>query len=369
MDKFLLTNLKCFSDQATISLSDITINVGMNSVGKSTFTQAVLLCRQTYDKLRIYSGTTKKDFHILLNGPYGLQMGDYDQIIPDGRNSMTLETDGLQFRYQKNGEDKFSLALHTDVDANTLEREHNLFAPHFYYLNAERQGPRNFQNIGHGADTLCGYHGEYTFEAIEQYRSALVEEGKRRCGDIFSVNIFSKQLEYWMDYIVPGVEFRSDEDSDTRTAKLKIRQITLDTEFISPHNFGFGISYILPIIVTGLLAKPGSVMIVENPEAHLHPSGQSRIGRFLAQIAACGVQVIIETHSEHVVNGIRLHALKNQCAPETICINYFSIQGKTPHIERIELNDKMDIMKWPDGFFDQEEKDLQELRHLRRSQL
>ena len=129
---------------------------------------------------------------------------------------------------------------------------------------------------------------------------------------------------------------------------------------------GFGISYLLPVIVTGLLAEPGSMLIVENPEAHLHPGGQSRIGQFLAQIAFAGVKVVVETHSEHVLNGMRVYSLKNKIAPERICINYFSINDRIPGIERIPLNDRMDILKWPEGFFDQEEKDLAELRMLRR---
>lgn len=164
------------------------------------------------------------------------------------------------------------------------------------------------------------------------------------------------------------IEFKADQDIDTRTAKLKIRQTTLDTEFSSPHNFGFGISYTLPIIVTGLLAQSRSVFVVENPEAHLHPNGQSRIGQFLAQIAHAGVQVVLETHSEHVINGIRLYALKRGMRPDQICINNFSIVDKIPCVERVPLNANMDIMKWPEGFFDQEEKDLAELRHMRKLQ-
>ena len=110
-----------------------------------------------------------------------------------------------------------------------------------------------------------------------------------------------------------------------------------------------------------------SSFIVENPEAHLHPAGQSKIGFFLAQMADAGVQIVLETNSEHVVNGIRLYALKNAMSAESICINYFTTSSEGTSVQRIPLNDKMDIMKWPEGFFDQEEKDLQELRHLRRN--
>ena len=78
------------------------------------------------------------------------------------------------------------------------------------------------------------------------------------------------------------------------------------------------------------------------------------------------MNVIVETHSEHVLNGIRLYSLKNKIDPVRICINYFFIQDRIPQVERIPLNERMDILRWPEGFFDQEEKDLAELRILRR---
>jgi predicted ATPase len=135
----------------------------------------------------------------------------------------------------------------------------------------------------------------------------------------------------------------------------------------SPYNFGFGVSYVLPIIVNGLAAEPGSTMIVENPEAHLHPKGQSRIGQFLSQVAVSGVQVVVETHSEHVVNGIRVNSLRSKLSPDDICLNYFTPDpDPAKHVRQIELNDRMDITDWPEGFFDQEEIDLRELRDIRK---
>ena len=364
MKKMVLANFKGYTVPTAIEFSDITINVGMNSVGKSTAVQALLIARQTFDELTKYNETRKEDFRILLNGPYDLQLGDYNQITPTGVEEISIKINDYLFTY-KQGNDKFSL-LFSSADGLSSLPECALFTPQFYYINAERLGPRNYQDIRNYQDTLCGYHGEYTFDVIDHFRDITIPEERRHPMKERAVNILSKQIEYWMDYIVPGIEFNVGEDIDTRTAKLKMRQTTLDTDFSSPHNFGFGISYLLPIVVTGLLAQAGSVFIVENPEAHLHPSGQSRIGQFLAQIAFSGVKVVLETHSEHVVNGIRLYALKARTAPERVCINNFSITDKIPCVERIPLNANMDILKWPEGFFDQEEKDLTEIRHLRR---
>lgn len=365
MNNISIKNFKCFKTKTDISLSDITVNAGVNSVGKSTLIQALLIMRQTYDEILKYSGTGNTRFNISLNGPYELQVGTYTQISSSGSDNITLGIGKTSLTYTI-GPDEFSLTYDSGETPPRLPKN-PLFEDSFYYINAERVGPRNYQTIKPaGQNQLCGCHGEYTFEALEKYDTNTVPEEKRAETD-GSVKTLLHQTQLWMDYIAPGIEFSTNRDAYSRTATLKMRQTTLDTDFISPHNFGFGISYLLPIIVTGLFAEKGSVMIIENPEAHLHPGGQSKIGYFLAKMADAGVKIIIETHSEHVINGIRLYALKNRMSAERICLNYFASDADGPKVTKIPLSERMDILKWPEGFFDQEEKDLYELRQLRRS--
>ena len=94
---------------------------------------------------------------------------------------------------------------------------------------------------------------------------------------------------------------------------------------------------------------------------------------FLAIMAYAGIQIIVETHSEHVLNGMRIAALKKEINPEDICINFFSIKnnGKDMQhlVEKIRLNDRMDLENWPEGFLDQEEEDLRTLRELRKKHM
>jgi len=134
------------------------------------------------------------------------------------------------------------------------------------------------------------------------------------------------------------------------------------TDYLRPTNMGFGVSHTLPIIVAGLMAEPGSMLIVENPESHLHPAAQSKIAQFLARIAACGVQVVIETHSDHVLNGIRLATYYGKISPDDIILHSFEstvedgamqIKVTCPQIDR---DGRIDY--WPNGFFDEWEKSL-----------
>lgn len=129
-----------------------------------------------------------------------------------------------------------------------------------------------------------------------------------------------------------------------------------------PANIGFGYTYILPIVISGLLAAPGELLIVENPEAHLHPRAQSKLTRFLAQVAQCGVQVIIESHSEHILNALRICVKNNDFSivDKDVSVLYFQDSEDQP-VVRIPINPDGSVDDWPEDFFDQAEKDLQQL--------
>ncbi|MCQ4437669.1 AAA family ATPase, partial [Clostridioides difficile] len=85
---------------------------------------------------------------------------------------------------------------------------------------------------------------------------------------------------------------------------------------LSSFNVGFGITYVLSIITLVLSAEPGDILIIENPEAHVHPRGQIELGKFLALASKSGIQIIVETHSDHIFNGMRLF-IKNNRMPSS----------------------------------------------------
>ncbi len=369
--KIKIKNFKCYSAEKEITMSKITACVGMNSVGKSSFIQSILLIRQVFDNIVKYKGTKTKKFTVSLNDAYSLHLGTTKQIFSglDQQDITFLLDDRYNFVFTQKQNELLSMNIECHYSYEELAELQGIFYDKLYYLNAERMGPRNYQKMERQEYVHCGYHGECTYQAVKASPRLIISK-QRLCKfeSIQTVNTLEKQIEYWMNYIVPGVGLKFDEQSDLRISSFQVMQQALDTGFSSPYNYGFGISYILPVIVTGLIAEKESMFIVENPEAHLHPSGQSRIGRFLGMIAADGVQVVVETHSEHVINGIRLAALHEGLSPDDICINYFSIDDKSGKnkVERIMLNQRMDLTSWPEGFFDQEEKDLRELRELRR---
>lgn len=124
-------------------------------------------------------------------------------------------------------------------------------------------------------------------------------------------------------------------------------------------NVGFGLTQILPIIISCLTAKEGDLLIIENPEVHLHPKGQAMMGEFLAEVANTGVQIIIETHSDHVLNGIRRSVKSKGIDESKVAFYFFNNRAfNESQIISPQIDENGRIDHWPNGFFDQFDKDI-----------
>ena len=346
-----LRNFKCFSD-TTIDLKELTILAGGNATGKSSVMQAILL----------YAFVPKKNSLLVdVNDAYDLNLGVAKSLIshdPKGDDNFIEMSMGIGGRLGK------VLLKPSDQSPNSLEHLNstpNLDLGNLYlkYLKAERLGSRTSTKASSSHDDL-GYSGEFTPSVIENADNSevrvhdLLAKGKK-------ATKFSAQVENWISAIMGNMNIDVTTDYTKGLTDMRIKNPV--TEFgVSPTLTGFGISYVLPIVVAGLLcsSRPDSVLLIENPEAHLHPMAQSNIGKFLAILAQCGVQVIAETHSEHIIDGARLQ-LKNDKETDRMVINFFEIQRKRVQMETISLNSKGELTHWPKGFFDQKQQDLREL--------
>ncbi|MFE0082956.1 AAA family ATPase, partial [[Kitasatospora] papulosa] len=118
---------------------------------------------------------------------------------------------------------------------------------------------------------------------------------------------------------------------------------------------------LLPVVVACRSARPGTLLLLQNPEAHLHPQGQTQMATLTASAAAQGAQVIMETHSDHVINGVRLAVKHGRLTPAQAVFHYFRGDGTGVEIvsPRIDADGMLD--KWPEGFFDELENTLDQL--------
>lgn len=357
-----LRNFKCFSDQA-LELAPLTLLSGLNGTGKSSVLQALLLLRQSWQQGLLQEGK------LALNGDLA-QLGTARDALYEGAEQEQIGFDlvwkdgpsaGWTFTYDR-GADVLA-PVFASFPPEVKGRE--LFGPDFQYLSAERTGPRtSFPTsdfvVRHQAQ--LGNHGEFAtqFLALHGPRPVLC--------DGLTLPAASKslkdQLEAWLGSVSPGTRI-------SVTAHPAMDLVQLQYSFVSggdvsgwyrPTNVGFGITFVLPVLVATLAAPPGALLLFENPEAHLHPKGQLQLGRFLALAAAAGIQVVLETHSDHVLNGIRLVVHEGRLRPDDARFHFFSrtsLQGHTVVSPKIDRRGRLD--RWPDEFFDEWDKSLERL--------
>lgn len=366
IEKIILKNFKCHKNFVS-DIKMLNILTGSNASGKSSFVQALLLAFKSWDECE------KKQINT--NKICGMNLG-----IPINIVSEDLEEKNIEIELFSRGiENKIVLGLSDDNDEmcfdicnyeeimEVKEHEYNLSKMHLFFLNAERKGPRIVSFINDIIPYSVGNNGENTSYILsEMDKLQKINNSFRLPNDlkISEIDRFSANCEEWLNVIIPSTKMRYSVDIEKNITTLMLQN---QGEFHLPIATGFGITYVLPIIVQALVASmiENAVLIVENPEAHLHPLSQSRLGKFLALIAVNGVQVILETHSEHIVDGCRIQATKEkQC--ENMKILFFEKKDNNSICRNINIQNNGELEEWPEGFFDQKRADLRELLEMRR---
>ena len=162
-----------------------------------------------------------------------------------------------------------------------------------------------------------------------------------------------------MSEISPEVNvITSDLTSDFVQLGFEYTQPTFgSTMAFKPENVGFGISYALHVVTALLSAQPGSIVIIENPESHIHPRGQAELGKLIALVAQNDVQLIIETHSDHIVNGIRVAIKEKPELTNKSILFYFekvvTENEQYSQITNIEVDSKGELSEYPKNLLEE----------------
>lgn len=129
-------------------------------------------------------------------------------------------------------------------------------------------------------------------------------------------------------------------------------------------DIGFGASQTLPIIIESFYAPSDSVILIEQPEIHLHPKAQSILGDlFIKATKENNRTFIVETHSEHMLSRVRRRIAENKINASDIAIYYFKPTPEGTKIQRVTLNDQGQYESFPEGFF--EEDVIEAFEHLK----
>ena len=331
---------KCF-ELLKLPLAPLTLLSGPNSSGKSSVLQTLVLLHQT---TREHEWSTR----LALNGA-AVHLGTVVDVVDEvnGRTAFEVgvatEDSACGWTFEGDRRDMSMRVRRVSFDGRTSddpEALRHLLPPMddggvapladllrgLTYVTAERVGPQEAYPLEDPIDAdLVGARGEHAVSVLHWGRDEPVLPGLL-LPDAPPTRL--RQVEARMRTLFPGCSVDLQQVPRTNAVTLGLRTSD-DTGFHRPMHTGFGLTQVLPIVVAALSASGGGVMLIENPEVHLHPAGQALIGRFLADVARAGVQVLVETHSDHVLNGIRRAVKTGRLTPEQVAIHFFG-RGPTP---------------------------------------
>lgn len=375
INRIAVKNFKSLKD-VSVEMSYLNLFTGINGMGKSTLIQTLLLLRQS---------TLNKVF---LNGDF-IEIGSVSDALCDSRNNEII-TFELEQSYSNllNENRKWELGYDSKSDnylkINSIKLESNrtdmndfLDYSQFQYLSAERIGPRKYNNTNSDAvnNSNLGVQGEYALHYLFENQNhnigikSIAKEIINPNQDIEDTQIdysLKTQLEAWLGEISPNIVTKPEwyKELNVIGSFFAYKQNNQsDTSSFKAVNVGFGISYILPVVLSILIAKKDDIVIIENPEAHLHPKGQVILAELMSIAAQNGVQLFIETHSDHIFDGIRIATKEKKIEPEKSNILFFDrdTTEHTTNIQRIKIDKDGLIDHMPINFFDQFDVNLSKL--------
>ena len=373
IDTIHIIALKSIKD-LTVKCSKLNLFVGTNSSGKSTLLQGLLLVAQQK-----------------LNGKY-ISIGDFREVrnyyMPNSSIRIEIKENGknnpawIEFIEDKENE---TYNVQTSLDEIPAEdilifddiddsEQSDLISDEFgfHYLSCHRIGVTDIYAKNMLNESDFGIDGEYAMAYLlknesKNVENELVVEG----ADV--TNSLLEQVNYWLNYIV-GTTLAINDIKKTNYLQVKYNNnpanASSEALYCRPINVGSGISYLISIIISCLGSEEDSIIVIENPEIHLHPKAQSRLCDFIYFVSKAGRQLFVETHSDHIFNGLRVDIKKKKIQQEDISVNFLAMNEHcetqcNPIIFKeygkiVGTNDEMDI----DDLFDQFEIDLNRMLGL-----
>jgi predicted ATPase len=362
-------NFKCFAD-LRLELRPLSLLTGFNSGGKSSAIQPLLLLAQAA-RIGALHGS------LPLNGSL-VRLGSVGEVLPAGSSVARLVfsiTRDVPLSIQlsaRPGERSLRIEEITRIGDPAEGGPDQTVAAELSALIAELQAVVFLSAVREGqAETFpvsdaearsrgdVGLDGRYAAYWYSQCVDEDVPDARRHPGE--AATTLRKHVDAWLSTLFPGAQVSATALAHTSLVAVQYR--SSDTgEWRRPANVGYGFSYAFPILIALLTVADGQTVIIDSPEAHLHPYAQSQMGRLLAHFAAAGVRVIVESHSDHLLNGVRLAVREGAIPYGEVGLYFFSGAKVGDHgVASLRVDAEGKVDSWPEGFFDQSEQDLAKL--------
>ena len=397
-------NFKSWKDTGKLQIAPLTGFFGANSSGKTSILQTLLMLKQTVERPPNWNGMI--DFG---DDNSRVNLGSFDDLIHQHKRDIPL---GISLSW------KFSekLSIADIVKADTLSFslsvnnvENSVSGINFNYSAAEQRfevGPDNlgiYRAAGPGAYdadvTLfrCyAIHNSYPhvlqlfsplrtrfenlFHSIrylgplrEYPRQRYAWQGKHSRGvgqhgedmvtALFSGRIqlrsLDEQIPKWLQRLDLIDSYRLNPVSGSeRDYEFLVRKYKGGPE-VRLTDVGFGVSQVLPVLVLCYYVPEGSILILEQPEAHLHPKVQSELADLLIEVVKeRQLQIILESHSEHLLIRLMRRIAEEEISADDTAFYFCEMNEGTSEIERLNVDDYGNITNWPQHFFGDEMGDL-----------
>lgn len=315
-----------------LRIAPLTIFTGTNSSGKSSALQAILITQTGIQSSEEFTRYIDSKLVNSLNfDERASAMVEIMTTYSDGRKA----TVGISNSRQENFGSKFSFKGGTYF-TKTL------------FISADRVGPSDFYPVSYSDD--LGIRGQYSWQYFEKNKNRPLHAPLLH--PEAASETLAGQVNFWMNHIVETTVTTEGTDNQVRVAYNY-----LDRGLTAPSQTGFGTSTLFPIVLACLVATPADLVVLENPEIHLHPKAQARLADLFAFTGNAGIQLIIETHCEHLIYKLCYNVHKGILKTGDVVFHYR--EENFEQFEEIVVDDSGRFLSrttgefgFPRGFFD-----------------
>lgn len=354
-----------------LEFSNLNVFCGANGVGKSSAIHALLLLRESFLKNSNFEYLDLKSNPVTI-GTAKDALYQYSETNIIAFEILTsLQNLVFSFEAKKDTDLEKTLIYKTQdfiqVFNQKFSIKENIFNKECQFVSASRIGPQSSYKKD---DVVVDVYNQISvIEGQAEHFIHFLNKNKDKevlaqiCNDRIKYKDLFNQTTAWEREISEGVNivvsdlgnlgYELNYQFNTESSHGK-------TNEFKANNVGFGLTYVMPIIVAILSAQPDSLLLIENPEAHLHPNGQAKLAELICLAAQAGIQMVIETHSDHIINGILVQCKKFEethrgISKDNVSIYYFG-RNETEHCStasKINIQKGGNIIYPPTGFFDQ----------------